>query len=179
MSTEPVARIPAAFGKLLNKLRTERGIDAAEFATAARLTNAEKLARVERGEAEPTLTKFIRIAAILNESPAIFLVDLITLWRDQPEFGFLYRPRPGDFTRLFQLGCYELSAEFHEQVKPYDSISGAMEVSRTFNSGRMRRSKPLFDHITIYVRMGYVHFKPETSAGSDAPVEGKNGEPKP
>ena len=183
MSTDPIARIPPIFGKLLSKLRTARNIDAAEFTTAARLTSTEKLASLETGEAEPTLTEFFRIAGVLNESPAILLVDLITNWRDQPDFGFLYRPRPGDFTRLFRLGRYELSADFHELVKPYSAISEAMDASKALNTVRARRRQPLLDHFTIYVRMGYVRFKPETLAGSGGtPVDKPspdNGEPKP
>lgn len=170
MSTDPIARIPPIFGKLLNKLRVTRGIDAAEFATAARLTGPEKLASVESGDAEPTLTEFFRIAGVLDEPPAILLVDLITSWRDQPEFGFLYRPRPGDFTRLFRLGCYELSADFHELVKPYSAISEATDASKALNTVRARRRQPLLDYMTIYVRMGYVRFKPETSAAGGGPV---------
>ena len=96
MSTDPIARIPPIFGKLLNKLRTERNIDAAEFTTAARITSTDKLASLESGEAEPTLTEFFRIAGVLDEPPAIFLVDLIINWREEPTFGYLYRPRPGD-----------------------------------------------------------------------------------
>jgi hypothetical protein len=183
MSTDPIARIPPIFGKLLNKLRRARNIDAAEFTTAARLTSTDKLASLESGQAEPTLTEFFRIAGVLNESPAILLVDLITNWRDQPDFGFLYRPRPGDFTRLFRLGCYELSADFHELVKPYSAISEAMDASKALNTVRERRRQPLLDHITIYVRMGYVRFKPETLAGNGGtPVDKPspdNGEPKP
>ena len=49
MSTDPIPHIPLIFGKLLNKLRVTRGIDAAEFATAARLTSPEKLASLENG----------------------------------------------------------------------------------------------------------------------------------
>ena len=52
MSTDPITRIPTTFGKLLNKLRTARNIDAAEFATAARLTSPEKLASLEDGKTE-------------------------------------------------------------------------------------------------------------------------------
>lgn len=182
MSSDPIARIPPIFGKLLNKLRNARGVDAAEFATA-RLTSTEKLASLERGEAEPTLTEFFRIAGVLDEPPAILLVDLITNWREEPSFGYLYRPRPGDFERLFRLGCYELSAEFHELVKPYPSISAATEGSRTLNAIRKRKRQPLLDHITIYIRMGYVRFKPETSVGNgETPVNKPapdNGEPKP
>lgn len=89
-----------------------------------------------------------RIAGVLNEPHAILLVDLITNWREEPEFGHLYRPRPGDFARLFRLGCYELSAEFHELVKPYGSINDAMAVSRALNSTRSRRRQRSSDHST-------------------------------
>ena len=176
MNTDPISRLPATFGALLNKLRVGQRIDAVEFATAARLTSAEKLASMERGDAEPTLTEFFRIAGVLNEPPAILLVDLITNWREEPEFGYLYRPRPGDFARLFRLGCYELSAEFHELVKPYGSINDAMSVSRALNSTRSRRRQPLLDHITIYVRLGYVRFKPEKATDQGTPAAGDGEE---
>ena len=76
-----------------------------------------------------------------------------------------------------------MSAEFHELVRPYPSISAATEASRALNAVRKRKRQPLLDHITIYIRMGYVRFKPETLAGSgETPVDKPspdNGEPKP
>jgi len=94
MSTDPIARRPATFGALLHKLRVGRGIDTAEFARAARLTSTEKLARLENGDAEPTLTEFFRIAGALNEPPAVLLVDLIANWREDSNFEYVYRAPP-------------------------------------------------------------------------------------
>ena len=172
MSTDPISRLPPIFGKLLNKLRVARGIEPGEFATAAGLTSSGKLASLEGGATEPTLTEFFRIAGVLNESPSILLVDLISNWQEQPKFGYLHRPRPGDFERIFCLGYYDLSAQFRELVRPYSSISGATEASKSLNAVRGRKRQPLLDHITIYIRMGYVRFKPETLAGGGPPGGG-------
>ena len=179
MSTDPIARMPATFGALLNKLRVGRGIETVEFARAARLTSTEKLTRLENGDAEPTLTEFFRIAGALNEPPAILLVDLIANWREDSNFEYVYRPRPGDFARLYRLRCYELSAQFHELVKPHGSIDAAMVASRTLNATRSRRRQPLLDHITIYVRLGYVRFKPEKATDQGSPAAGDGEEFKP
>jgi hypothetical protein len=54
MSTDPIARLPVAFGKLLNKLRVKSGWEEVTFVAEAGLTSAEKLASLEGGEAEPT-----------------------------------------------------------------------------------------------------------------------------
>lgn len=159
--TNPVVRLPVSFGKLLAKLRTQRGLEMERLAAETGRISPERLASMERGAAEPSLTEFFLIAGALSESPSILLMDLIESWREDPTPGLPYRPRPGDFVRLYRLGCYELTAEFRELKKPYDSFNGAIAVSRALNTVRSRKAQPLLDHMTIYVRMGYVRFKPE------------------
>ena len=82
--TDPIARLPAAFGKLLRQLRANRGLETDAIASEVGLISAKRLASMEGGEAEPTLTEFFRIADTLSESPAILLIDLITSWRGGP-----------------------------------------------------------------------------------------------
>ena len=64
-------------------------------------------------------------------------------------------------------------------MKPYSAISEATDASKALNTVRARRRQPLLDYMTIYVRMGYVRFKPETSAEGGVPRDVNNGEPKP
>jgi hypothetical protein len=59
---------------------------------------------MERGEREPSLTEFFRIASALGDPSGSLFIDLIVAWRADPTDHRLYKSRPSDFSRLYRLG---------------------------------------------------------------------------
>jgi hypothetical protein len=161
MSTEPIQRIPIAFGRLLQQRRVEQGYEPARFALSAGLVGEDALQRLETGEDEPTLTEFFRIASVLGEAPAILFIDLIAGWRDGPVRDPLYRSRPSDFARLYRLGRYSNAVEFGELPHAYNFMNDATHAARVLNSKRRSQREGLLDHVSIFVRLGYIRFDPD------------------
>jgi transcriptional regulator with XRE-family HTH domain len=104
MSTDPINRLPGAFGKLLTRLRLEQHMTPEAFAVATGLHDANTVTEMERGEREPTLTEFFRIANALRSPPAILFIDVIAQWRADPTDYGLYKSRASDVVRLCRLG---------------------------------------------------------------------------
>ena len=161
MNTDAFRRLPADFGRLIKQRLVERGWEPARFAASAGLAGEEALRCFESGEAEPTLTEFFRIASALGEAPAILFIDLIAAWRDGPVRDPLYRSRPSDFARLYRLGHYPSPVEFRELPHAYHFMNDATHAARLLNARRRSRRQLLVDHVSIFVRLGYVRFEPD------------------
>ena len=72
MSTDPIDRLPSAFGSVLERLRRERGWDTEALANAADLSPRE-IQGIEGGTHIPTLLGFFRLSIALGASPVILL----------------------------------------------------------------------------------------------------------
>jgi transcriptional regulator with XRE-family HTH domain len=152
--------LPVAFGRLLKQRLVERGWEPAQFAASTGLAGEDGLRHLESGEAEPTLTELFRIASALGEAPAIFFIDLIAAWREGPVRDLLYRSRASDFARLYRLGYYPSLVEFQELPRAYELMNDATQAVRVLNAKRGGHRQPLVDHVSIYVRLGYIRFDP-------------------
>ena len=160
MSTDPIDRLPSAFGSVLERLRRERGWDAEALANAADLSPRE-IQGIEGGTHIPTLLGFFRLAIALGESPVILLTEVITQWRADPANHGLYRSRPADLTRLYRLGYFHNPGDFRELPRTYELMDQATGAVRSLNASRRAKSLPPLNTICIYVRVGSVAFGPD------------------
>ena len=165
MSADPIARLPTAFGKLLARFRIERKLTEETLARGAGLSDTNRVTEFERGDREPTLTEFFRIASALGDPPAILLIDLLAQCQD---IGFdpLYKSRPSDFLRLYRLGYFHNPGDFRERPQAYGSMDKATSAARVLNVTRDRKGQPLLDTVLIYVRLGSVAFRPDEEGQS-------------
>jgi transcriptional regulator with XRE-family HTH domain len=161
MSTDPINRLPGAFGKLLTRLRVEQNLTQEAFSVAAGLTDSAAVTTMERGEREPALTEFFRIASASRSSPAILFIDVIAEWRADPTDYLHYKSRASDFTRAYRLGYHHDPGDFREQPQAYGSIDDAAGAARRLNVTRHRRKLPPLNTVLIYVRIGSVSFRPD------------------
>jgi transcriptional regulator with XRE-family HTH domain len=158
MTEDPIARLPADFGRVLARLRADRKWSEEALATAVGLSGAGEVARIERGEREPTLTEIFRIARALGDPPTILLIDVISSWRADPIGEVLYKSRASDFARLYRLGYHHDPGEFREHTMTYYSIEDATAWAIKLNLTRRKRGQKPLDTVCIYVRLGYVSF---------------------
>ena len=155
MSTDPVMRLPTAFGWLLARLRRERNWSAEQLATAAGLTSDSTVTEMECGDYVPSLTEFFRIAHAFSEQPAILMTDLIAAWRTDPT-EYVYKSRASDFARVYRLGYHHAPGDFRELPHTYNLIDPAQWSAKALNARRRSKSLPLLDTVLIYVRLTHV-----------------------
>ena len=163
MSTDPITRLPGAFGNVLARLRRGRNWSLEEFANTSGLPPPE-IQGMEDGSYVPTLQDFFRIASALGESPVIFLLDVIAAWRADPADYGLYKSRPSELARIYRLGYFHDPGDFRETPRVYESLDHAITDAREKGPARANKGKPPIDTLTIYVRVGYIRVDagPET-----------------
>ena len=152
MSTDPITRLPAAFGDVLVRRRNERKRTVDALAAAAGLS-ANEIASLECGDYGPTLQDFFRIANALGEEPAILFIDVVATWRGDDADRLLYPSRPSSFERLYRLGYHHRIGDFREQERTYGSVAEATHNADRLNKQRHERGVKLLDTVTTYVRM--------------------------
>ena len=119
----------------------------------------EEIDGIERGEREPAITEFFWLARALREEPAILFTDVIAAWQGDGGDSPLYKSRPSEFARLYRLGYYHKAGDFREQDRAYLSEAAAIYIAGQLNEQRHARGVARLDTITLYIRMGYSHFK--------------------
>ena len=165
MSTDPIDRLPSAFGSVLERLRHERGWDAEALANAANLSPRE-IQGIEGGTHIPTLLGFFRLSIALGASPVILLTEVIAEWRADPTDHGLYRSRPSDLARLYRLGYFHNPGDFRELQRAYDLMDQVTGAVRSLNVSRRERSLPPLNTICIYMRVGSIVFRPDEEGQS-------------
>jgi transcriptional regulator with XRE-family HTH domain len=163
MSGDPIERLPIAFGRVLARRRGAKPGTALALAGSVGLTEGEVIA-VERGQREPALTEFFRIARVLGDPPAILLIDVITAWL---EADALHATRAADFVRLYRLGYHHKPGDFRELGAAYYSVPEAAHAAGKLNGQRHARGVALLDTICVYVRLDYVSLR--TDSRQEAP----------
>jgi transcriptional regulator with XRE-family HTH domain len=158
MSDDPIMRIPTALGRVIKRLRVGGGLSVETISKSCGLT-VEEIEGIERGERETTLTEFFWLSRALREEPAILFTDVIAAWRGDGGDSALYKSRPSEFARLYRLGYYHKAGDFREQDRTYVSEAAAIYVAAQLNEQRHARGVAKLDTITLYIRMGYSHFK--------------------
>src|SRR5689334_20837819 len=124
MSTDPIKRLPGAFGKLLSRLlRDERRVTYEAVARALGLPDQIAVVEMENGKREPTLRQLFQLARLLGDAPAILFVDLIAAWRTD---DVLQYSRASDFIRLYRLGYHHKPGDFRELATSYYSVAEAV-----------------------------------------------------
>ena len=140
MIRDPLARLPGAFGGLLERLCRERKWDADTLANASHL-GVQEIRSYEAGNGIPSLPDFFRLAHALGESPIILLAELISAWRSDPSDVGFYASRPSDFVRLYRLGYYPEPGEFCELAPVYASVDFATLDARLINTKRVKKGQ--------------------------------------
>jgi transcriptional regulator with XRE-family HTH domain len=92
MSAHAVEKLLTAFGDVLASHRRERKLAVSALATATGLPETQ-ITALERGDHEPTLTDFFRIAWALGEEPGNLFIDVISESRKNPNDLGLYKSR--------------------------------------------------------------------------------------
>jgi transcriptional regulator with XRE-family HTH domain len=158
MSDDPIMRIPIALGRVIQRLRIAGALSAETISRSSGLT-VEEINGIERGEREATFTEFFWLARALREEPVILFTDVIAAWRGDGGDSPIYKSRPSEFARLYRLGYYHKAGDFREQDRAYLSKAAAIHVAGQLNEQRHARGVAKLDTITLYIRMGYSHFK--------------------
>lgn len=171
MSIESVGELPAAFGRVLRRFRERRGLTPESFAMAVGLVSGEEVTNMERGQREPALSDFFRIAKVLDEPPALLLIDVIEAWRVDPAQDALYSSRASDFARLYRLGYYGDPGNYREQQRAYATLDEATAIAAMLNAARHRRGLKILDTVSIYIRMGHVSFAWEPQSAPSQPAD--------
>jgi hypothetical protein len=153
MSTDPISRLPEAFGSLLTRRCESWTVERFAAATGPSIADAMSMAS---GQREPTLTELFRIASALGDQPTILLTDVIAAWR------------PSDFVRLYRLGYRHKAGDFREQPRTYESEAEAIHVASGLNEQRHARGASLLDTLCTYVRLDFMSIRQEDS-GREAP----------
>ncbi len=138
---------------------------------AVGLVSGEEVTGMERGQCEPVLSDFFRMAKVLGEPPALFLIDVIDTWRADPAQDALYKSRASDFARLYRLGYYEGPGDFHEQQRAFSTLDEAAATAARLNAARHSRRLKVFDTVSIYIRMGHVSFAWEPESDLSRPAD--------
>lgn len=74
---ESNVRLRQVFGKVLQKLRNERGVSQQEVADYCSLERAY-ISRLERGLVQPTITTIFKLAEFLDLEPGEFITRVYT-----------------------------------------------------------------------------------------------------
>ena len=171
MSAEPAGGLFAAFGRVLARFRARRGLTPDSFALAAGLASGEEVTSMERGQREPALLEFFRMAKVLGEPPALLLIDVIEAWRAGPAQDALHRSRASDFARLYRLGHYEGAGDYREHQRAYATLDEATATAATLNAARHSKRLKILDTVSIYIRMGHVSFAWEPESAPSRPAD--------
>ena len=163
MSADPTNRLPAAFGKLLMRLRTERKLTQEALAKVADLSPPAAVTKMELGEREPTLMEFFRIANAVGAPPAILFMDMVQAWRFDPSDAGYYKSRTSDINWIYRLGYYRTPGDFRELPRTYGSIDAATGAANTLNAARKAKQRPLLDTVLVYVRLESVSFRSDVN----------------
>jgi transcriptional regulator with XRE-family HTH domain len=162
MSPGPIERLPIAFGRVLARRLGAKPGTALALAGSVGLTEDEVI-EMERGEREPALTEFCRIARALGDPPTILLIDVIATWVDADA---LHATRASDFVRLYRLGYHHKPGDFRELGASYYSAPEAAHAAGKLNGQRHARGMALIDTICVYVRLDYVSLRAESGQGA-------------
>ena len=163
MSADPIERLPILFGRVLARRRDLKRVTTLALAESVGLTEDEVI-QTERGQREPALTEFFRIARALGDPPTVLLIDVITAWLDADP---LHATRAADFVRLFRLGYHHKPGDFRELGTSYYSVPEAAHAAGKLNGHRNARGVALIDTICVYVRLDYVSLR--SDSGQEAP----------
>jgi transcriptional regulator with XRE-family HTH domain len=156
MNTDLHDTLRVAFGEVLLRHRRERNLTTDALAVATDLfIGSELITGFERGEYEPTLTDFFRIALALRLDPVLLFVDLVTAWRTNPADYGLVKSRPSDLVRLYRLGYSIDPGDFRELPAVYGTEELALHAATGLNVTRVARGQPRVDALLTYVRLAW------------------------
>ena len=165
MNADFVNPLGAAFATLLRRRCVERKLTQEALVIAAGLAEGT-VAKMERGNLEPTLTEFFKIAAALNTSPAILLMDVIQEWRHDPRDLGLYKSRASDLSTLYRLGYHHDPGDFRELPRTYGLLDQATGAAQALNAARRSKRLPVLDTVLIYVRLANVAVQSDSEGRS-------------
>jgi transcriptional regulator with XRE-family HTH domain len=116
----------------------------------------QDIARMERGEREPTLSEFLRLALAIAVPPAHLFNRAVAEWPDDPHYAPPRDRSPAHYPRLFRLAWIAKRRVIHESRKAYETFDEAQLASIKLNPVRERQGLPRLVGVGVYIRTGNV-----------------------
>jgi hypothetical protein len=114
------------------------------------------IARMERGEREPTLSEFLRLALAIPVAPGHLFNRAVIEWPDDPDYAPPHERSPDHRNRLFRLAWIAKRRVIHESRRAYETFDEALGASIRLNPERERQGLPRFVGVGVYIRIGNV-----------------------
>ena len=155
MKASHIKDLSLGFGRALAHFRT------AGFATHEMLARKcemreEYIIQMERGEREPTLSEFLRLALALQVAPGHLFNRAVVEWPDDPVFNPPHNRSKDHHPRLFRLAWIAERRVIHESRQAHESFIDAVHASVGLNVRRERQRLPLLTGVGVYIRTGDV-----------------------
>jgi transcriptional regulator with XRE-family HTH domain len=155
MRAAHIKDLPGGFGRALQYFRSSEFITAEMLARTSGI-GEQDISRMERGEREPTLSEFLRLALAIPVSPSYLFNRAVTEWPDDPRYAPPRERSLAHYPRLFRLAWIADRRVIHESRKAYETFDEAQRESIRLNPVRERQGMPLLVGVGVYIRMGNV-----------------------
>ena len=155
MRAAHIKDLPRGFGRALAHFRNAGSITVETLARNTEM-RMEDITRMERGEREPTLTEFLRLALAIQIPPGELFNLAVVEWPDDPNFAPPNSRSRAHYPRLFRLAWIGERRVIHESRKAYENFEEALRASVKLNAVRQQQRLPLLVGVGVYVRTGTV-----------------------
>jgi transcriptional regulator with XRE-family HTH domain len=155
MRAAHIKDLPQGFGRALLHFRADGFITAEMLARASGISEQD-IARMERGEREPTLSEFLRLALAISVAPGHLFNRAVIEWPDDPDYAPPRERSPNHHPRLFRLAWIGKRRVIHESRKTYETFDEALGASIRLNPERERQGLPRLVGVGVYIRIGNV-----------------------
>jgi transcriptional regulator with XRE-family HTH domain len=149
-----IKHLPQGFGRALSHFRSKQ----LSIETLARSSGlrVDEIIRMERGEREPSLSEFLRLALALNVAPGRLFNRAVAEWPDDPDSGPPFYRSSAHCPRLFRLAWITGRRVIHESRKAFETIDEAARASVGLNAIRERQRLPPLIGVGVYIRTGNI-----------------------
>ena len=155
MKAAHINHLPRGFGKALSYFRSS-GFDTVELLARASGLREDDIIRMERGEREPSLSEFLRLALAMQVAPGALFNRAIAEWSDDPDYAPPFNRSPAHYPRLFRLAWIAKRRVIHESRKAYETYDEALRASIKLNVIREQQRLPPLVGVGVYLRTGNV-----------------------
>ena len=155
MRAAHLRHLPQGFGRALLYFRSCGFITTEMLAKACGIPE-DDITRMERGEREPTLSEFLRLALAIQVAPGHLFNRTVIEWPDDADFAPPRERSHDHCPRLFRLAWIAKRRVIHETRKAYETYDEAHRAFIRLNLIRERQGLPRLDGVGVYIRTGNV-----------------------
>lgn len=155
MRAAHIKDLPRGFGRALQYFRSGEFITAEMLARTSGI-GEQDIARMERGEREPTLSEFLRLALAIPVPPSHLFNRAVAEWPDDPRYAPPRERSAAHYPRLYRLAWIADRRVIHESRRAYETFDEAQRASFRLNPIRERQGLPLLVGVGVYIRMDNV-----------------------